>query len=82
MKKPNYINVTFILEFDKDSRMYASQIKEYPHVISQGKTQKEAMENAVDAFLEFVSMYKEKTVSRIKATQNRILKKSKILIHA
>jgi hypothetical protein len=39
MKKQHSLPVTFILDYDKDSGYYASQIKEYPHVISQGKTQ-------------------------------------------
>ena len=58
MKTPHSIPVTFILEFDKESGYYASQIKEYPHVISQGKTKKEAINNAIDAFMEFIEMYK------------------------
>lgn len=56
MKTPHSIPVTFILEFDKESGYYASQIKEYPHVISQGKTKKEAINNAIDAFMEFIEM--------------------------
>ena len=81
MKTPHSIPVTFILEFDKESGFYASQIKEYPHVISQGKTQKEAINNAIDAFMEFIEMYKQKSFTRIRASQNRIIKQSNLLIH-
>ena len=79
MKTPHSIPVTFILEFDKESGFYASQIKEYPHVISQGKTQKEAINNAIDAFMEFIEMYKQKSFTRIRASQNRIIKQSNFL---
>jgi predicted RNase H-like HicB family nuclease len=82
MKKLHSIPVTFILDYDKESGYYASQIKEYPHVISQGKTREEAVENAIDAFLEFVEMYKEKSVSRVRASQTRTIVPSNILIHA
>lgn len=54
MKNSHNIPVTFILDYNKESGYYASQIREYPHVISQGKTQKEAIANAIDAFIEFV----------------------------
>ncbi len=82
MKIPHSIPVTFILEFDKESGYYASQIKEYPNVISQGKTKKEAIDNAIDAFMEFIEMYKQKPLTRVRATQNRIIMPSNILIHA
>ena len=82
MKKKQSLPVAFILDYDKDSGYYASQIKEYPHVISQGKTQQEAIENAIDAFMEFVAMYKQKPTSRIRASQTRIIKPSNLLIHA
>ena len=81
MKKQHSLQVTFILDYDKDSGYYASQIKEYPHVISQGKTQQEAIENAIDAFMEFAEMYKQKPTSRIRATQTRTIKPSNLLIH-
>ena len=82
MKTPHSIPVTFILEFDKESGYYASQIKEYPNVISQGKTKKEAIDNAIDAFMEFIEMYKQKPLTRVRATQNRIIMPSNLLIHA
>ncbi len=82
MKTPHSIPVTFILEFDKESGYYASQIKEYPHVISQGKTKKEAINNAIDAFMEFIEMYKQKTPTRVRATQTRTIMTSNLLIHA
>lgn len=82
MKSPHNIPVTFVLDYDKESGYYASQIREYPHVISQGKTQKEAIENAIDAFMEFVEMQKQKPIGVIRATQNRIIKQSNLLIRA
>ena len=82
MKSSNSIPVTFILEFDKESGYYGSQIKEYPNVISQGKTQKEAINNAIDAFMEFIEMYKQKPLTRLRPSQTRIIKQSNLLIHA
>ena len=55
MKKTHSLPVTYFVEFDKDSGFYAAQIKEYPQAISQGKTQEEAIENVIDAFMEFIN---------------------------
>ncbi|WP_299289294.1 type II toxin-antitoxin system HicB family antitoxin [uncultured Mucilaginibacter sp.] len=82
MKKPHSLPVTFILDYDKESGYYASQIKEYPHVISQGKTKEEAVENAIDAFMEFVEMYKQKPIGRVRSSKTRIVLPSNLLIHA
>jgi predicted RNase H-like HicB family nuclease len=82
MKSNHNIPVTFILDFDKESGYYASQIREYPHVISQGKTQKEAIENAIDAFMEFVEMQKQKPIGTIRASKTKIIKQSNLLIYA
>ena len=82
MKKSHSLPVTFILDYDAESGYYASQIKEYPHVISQGKTKQEAVENAIDAFMEFVEMYKQKPIGRVRASQTRTVMPSQLLIHA
>ncbi|ANI88096.1 hypothetical protein A9P82_01470 [Arachidicoccus ginsenosidimutans] len=83
MKKSHSIPVTFILDYDKESGYYASQIKEYPHVISQGKTKEEAIENAIDAFMEFVKMYQQKPAgSRVRSSRTRTVMQSNLLIHA
>lgn len=83
MKKTHSLPVTFILDFDEESGWYASQIKEYPHVISQGKTQEEAIENAIDAFMEFVEMYKQSpTDESIQPSKTRTVLPSNLLIHA
>lgn len=82
MKSENFIPITFILEKDEESGYYCSQIKEYPNVISQGKTQKEAIKNAIDAFMEFVEMYKEKSITKLKPSKNRIIKETNLFISA
>ncbi len=53
MTKQISIPITFILEKDKETGYYTSQIKEFPQAISQGKTKKEAIDNVIDAFGEF-----------------------------
>ena len=56
MKKTHSLPVTFIVEFDKESGYYSSQIKEYPQAISQGKTEEEAIDNVIDAFMDYKSL--------------------------
>lgn len=80
MTKSISIPVTFILEKDPESGWYSSQIKEFPQAISQGKTKKEAMDNVIDAFGEFVLMHQEKRTVRKAA--NRTIEKANILVHA
>lgn len=49
MTKSIQTTLTFILEKDPDSGWFSSQIKEFPQAISQGKTKREAINNAINA---------------------------------
>lgn len=80
MTKSISIPITFILEKDPESGWYSSQIQEFPQAISQGKTKKEAMDNVIDAFGEFVLMHKEKRT--VRKAVNRTIEKANILVHA
>lgn len=82
MTKSISIPITFILEKDKESGWYSSQIKEFPQAISQGKTKKEAIDNVMEAFGEFMLLYQETKKRQIRKSPNRIIEKATILLHA
>ena len=81
MTKQISIPITFILEKDKETGYYTSQIKEFPQAISQGRTKKEAMDNVIDAFGVFMEMYKEKSAP-VRKTAFRTVSKANLLVHA
>lgn len=82
MTKEISIPITFILEWDKETGYYTSQIKEFPQAISQGKTKKEALDNVMDAFREFIEMYKSKKHVTLRKTASRTIEKTKLFVHA
>jgi len=82
MTKQISIPITFILEKDKETGYFSAQIKEFPQAISQGKTKKEAIDNVIDAFGEFMEMYKEKKNRIIRKKANRTIEKARLLVRA
>lgn len=79
--------VTYILEKDPDTGWYTSKIKEFPQVISQGKTKQEAINNVIDALnlfqTDFMNLVKEgekgtfKVVGTFEEFKNDVLKSLK-----
>ncbi|HEV7230612.1 MAG TPA: type II toxin-antitoxin system HicB family antitoxin [Bacteroidia bacterium] len=82
MTKQISIPITFILEKDKETGFYTSRIKEFPQAISQGKTKKEALDNVMDAFREFIEMYKAKEKVTTRKTASRTIEKAHLFVHA